>query len=147
MRKVLEKIYATRLSYLANISNKLLHHTQMGGRKQRSVVDTALLLYHYIQSERNKKKKKGRKCLITSTVLLDVKGAFDHVKKQRLLRILCNLHLPYYFTKWVKCFLSNRKIQLLFEGQIQKQVDIITGVPQGSPILPVLFLIYVRGIT
>ena len=71
----------------------------MGGRKQRLVIDIALLLYYYIQLERNKKKKKGRKCLIISTVLLDVKGAFDYVKKQRLLRILCNLHLPYYFTK------------------------------------------------
>ena len=52
----------------------------MGSRKQRSVVDTALLLYHYIQSERNKKKK-DRECLITSIVLLDMKGAFDHMKK------------------------------------------------------------------
>ena len=41
--KVLEKLYANCLSYLANIS-LLLHDSQFGGRKQRSVLDAALYL-------------------------------------------------------------------------------------------------------
>jgi hypothetical protein len=41
--KVLEKIFANRLSYLAN-TTELLHNSQMGGRKQRSAIDAALLL-------------------------------------------------------------------------------------------------------
>ena len=42
LRKALEKIYATRLGYLANSGLGLLHYTQLGGRKQRLVIDTAL---------------------------------------------------------------------------------------------------------
>jgi hypothetical protein len=47
--KVLEKILATRLAYLANIPNSgLLEEGQMGGRKQRSAIDAVLLLLDYI---------------------------------------------------------------------------------------------------
>ena len=43
-------------------------------------------------------------------------------------------------------FLSNRKIQLSFNGQIQEKVELETGIPQGSPISPILFLLYLRNI-
>ena len=137
--KVLEKLFASRLAYLANTGN-LLNSTQLGGRKQRSAVDTALLLLHYIQQH-----KKGSSS-ITTTVLLDIKGAFDHVKEDKLLQILHELQLPDNLISWVSSFLTNRKIQLAFEGQIQQLVDLNIGVPQGSPISPILFLIYIRNI-
>jgi hypothetical protein len=53
----------------------LLHDSQMGGRRKKSAVDTAILLTNYI--ERNK--AKGRR---SSVVFLDIKGAFDHVAKK-----------------------------------------------------------------
>src|SRR6185437_7290850 len=81
MGKVLEKIYATRLSHLANIGN-LLHNSQLGGRKQRSTIDTALLLLHNIQQH------KANNNWITSILFLDIKGAFDHISKPQLLRML-----------------------------------------------------------
>ena len=84
----MEKILATRLSYLANLGG-LLHETQLSGRKQRSAIDTALLLQHYIQQERNK-----RKGNVTSVLFLDIKGAFDHVSKPKLLAIMQQLQLP-----------------------------------------------------
>jgi len=46
--KTLEKIIATRLSFLANSGTGLLHPSQLGGRKQRLVVDIVLLLLYYI---------------------------------------------------------------------------------------------------
>ncbi|KJZ68329.1 hypothetical protein HIM_12279 [Hirsutella minnesotensis 3608] len=89
--KTLEKLYATRLSYLANTTG-LLSPSQLGGRKQRSAIDTALLLLHHIQ-----KKQESNKRAVTSTLF-------------------------------------------------QPLTDLATGVPQGSPISPILFLLYVRGI-
>jgi hypothetical protein len=47
--KLLEKIFASRLAYLANIKDYFLHPSQLGGRKQRSALDTALLLLNKIQ--------------------------------------------------------------------------------------------------
>jgi hypothetical protein len=89
--KVLEKIFATRLSYLANTTN-LLHSSQMGGRKQRSAIDAALLLLNEIQSQKEARKYKSS--TVTSTLFLDIKGAFDYVSKPRLLLALEKLGLP-----------------------------------------------------
>ena len=131
---------ATRLSYLANLGG-LLHETQLGGRKQRSAIDTALLLQHYIQQERNK-----RKGNVTSVLFLDIKGAFDHVSKPKLLATMQQLQLPLPLIKWVESFLSERSIQLSFDGKVQNETSVDIGVPQGSPISPILFLIYTRNI-
>ena len=43
-------------------------------------------------------------------------------------------------------FMSNWKIQLSFNGQIQEKVKIETGILQGSPISPILFMLYLYNI-
>ena len=100
------------MSYLANLGG-LLHETQLGGRKQRSAIDTVLLLQHYIQQERNK-----RKGNVTSILFLDIKGAFGHVSKPKLLATMQQLQLPLPLIKWVESFLSERSIQLSFDEKV-----------------------------
>lgn len=142
--KTLEKIFATRLAYLANTAN-LLHNSQIGGRSQRSAIDAALLLLNEIQTQKEARKYKSS--TVTSTLFLDIKGAFDYVSKPRLLLILARLGLPRNLSSWVSSFLSDRKIQLAFDDRIQPDpVSIDIGIPQGSPISPILFLLYVRDI-
>ena len=136
--KVSEKILAKRLSNLAEIPNSdLLYHDQMGGRPRKSAIDSVLSLVHDIQLARHKNRK-------TSTLFLDVKGAFDHVSVYQLLRICARLGLPRSLIKWIYSFMSNRKILLAFDGQASQSMPIKIGIPQGSPISPILFLIYIR---
>ncbi|KAI0997051.1 hypothetical protein K3495_g11138 [Podosphaera aphanis] len=80
----------------------------------------------------------------TSTLFLDVKGAFDHVPKNQLLHIMSRLGLPVSLLFWVLKFLSKRPLRLSFDGEKKTFTNIKTGVPQGSPISPILFLIYIR---
>ena len=134
--KVAEKIMATRLSYLSQISD-LLDTDQTGGRKQRSAIDAVMALTHDIELAWNQKDT-------LSCLLLDVKGAFDHVSTKQLLRIMSELHLPTQVQTWTKSFLEKRKAGLAFDGEKQRIQDIEIGIPQGSPISPVLFLIYIR---
>ena len=135
--KVAEKIIAVRLSYTAELNDKLLDFDQMGGRKQRSAIDAVLNLVHDAQM--------AKSCGNTLTcLLLDVKGAFDHVALKQLVKILIKLKIPVNLINWVKCFLQNRVIGLAFDGERQKPKEITTGIPQGSPISPILFLIYIR---
>lgn len=56
------------------------------------------------------------------------------------------LRLPSQLIRWVKSFMTDRKIQLAFDGQRQEKRPVRTGIPQGSPISPILFLIYIRHI-
>ena len=93
--KTLEKIFATRLGYLANIIS-LLQDSQLGGKKQRSATDAVLLLLNNIQSKNNRKKARQR---IAITLFLDVKGAFNHVSANQLLSICKELRLPTAFTQ------------------------------------------------
>ena len=84
MGKVSEKILATRLGYLASSLN-LLHPSQIGGRVQNSAIDACLALQHHIEKDTTKP---------TSTLFIDIKGAFDHVSLNQLLGIMQRLGLP-----------------------------------------------------
>lgn len=136
--KISERIFAQRLSFLAETTT-LLHHSQIGSRLHKSAIDAALLLANEV--EVNKRIKR-----ITTALFLDIKGAFDHVAKNRLLAILQKLGLPISLISWISSFLSKRQLRLAFDGQTEEFSDINTGIPQGSPISPILFLIYIRDL-
>ena len=136
--KVSERILAQRLSYIAETTT-LLHPTQLGGRLKKSAIDAALLLHNEVELNKSNK-------LCTSTLFLDVKGAFDHVSKNRLLEILYSLKLPISLITWVSSFLDDRTLRLSFDKDIEAFRSISTGIPQGSPISPILFLIYIRDL-
>jgi hypothetical protein len=141
--KVLKKVVAKRLSFITNTeSDRLLYDNQFGGRSQRSAVDAGLLLLNYVQSL---KSRYGQNAVM-SIALLDVKGAFDRVLKPALSQTLKELNLPDALIKWVDSFINGRFIQLSFEGQIQEKVPYLMGLPQGSPVSPILYLIHVAGI-
>ncbi len=84
--------------------------------------------------------------LKTSTLFLDVKGAFDYVAKNQLLAILKQLGLLLTLTTWVSFFLKNKQLALSFNQNIEEFGILNTGIPQGSPISPILFLIYIRDL-
>ena len=136
--KVSERILAQRLSYLAETTH-LLHPSQIGGRLKKSAIDTALLLTNEVEQN----KALGLK---TSTLFLDVKGAFDHVAKNQLIAILRDLKLPLSLIQWIISFLNDRLLKLSFNQNIESFKAVNTGIPQGSPISPILFLIYIRGL-
>ncbi|KAF7566278.1 hypothetical protein PtrM4_145980 [Pyrenophora tritici-repentis] len=136
--KVLERIIAKRLASLAETTN-LLHSSQIRGRNKKSAIDAALLLVDQIQH----KKQQGQ---ITSTVFVDVKGAFDHVIHNRFLDRLKKLRLPISLICWAKSFLSNRTLRLAFDNKIEEFSKIRAGIPQGSLVSPIFFLIYIRDL-
>ena len=136
--KVSERVLAQRLLHLAETTD-LLHPSQMGGRKKKSVTDATLILTSEIEANKRLHRK-------TTALFLDIKGAFDHVAKNQLLNILGNLQLPLNLKAWVSSFLEDRSLKLKFDNQEEDFTPINTGIPQGSPISPILFLIYIRDL-
>ena len=107
----------------------------MGGRRYRATIDAVLCLLHDITKANNNKK-------ILSILFFDVKGAFDDVSKTRLLDIMQHLHLNPAVIRLTDTFLSNRQIGLTFDGVREDLQPVNTGIPKGTPISPILFLIY-----
>jgi len=134
--KVLEKIMATRLSWLVENHN-LLYKDQLGGRSQRSAPDAVMALVHHVENA----KSNGQ---VASALFMDVKGAFDNVSAERLVVTMKKMGLPFSIVDWVESFLSERKTQLAFDGLTEAMGPVQTGIPQGSPISPILFLIYLQ---
>src|ERR1700741_5515566 len=134
--KILEKIMATCLAYLAETQD-ILHPEQVRGRKKHSAVDAALSLLHDIEMG----KSNGA---VTFALMLDVKGAFDNVSRERLLKTMHDLGLPKQYLRWVNHFMTGRGVALAFDGEKEEMHPVETGIPQGSPISPILFLIYIR---
>jgi hypothetical protein len=134
--KISEKIMASRLAHMAE-KHQLLHHLQIGGRPKRSAVDAVMLLTSIIDQG----KREGK---ITSTLCIDVKGAFDNVYKQRLLQTLKQMQLNPAIIRWVNSFLTDRLASLAFDVASEPMTPIMTGIPQGSPVSPILFLLYLQ---
>ena len=134
--KVVEKIIATRLFFLAE-STDLLDSDQIGGRRQKLIINTVLSLVYDIQLAKHEKR-------VISILFMNIKEVFDHVSANQMLKICQELQLPKSLCYWIKSFLQDRKVQLRFDGNSQKMTDIEIGIPQGSPVSPILFLIYIR---
>ena len=47
---------------------------------------------------------------------------------------------------WTGSFLTDRRVQLVIDGHNNKETEIETEIPQGSPVSPILFLIYISGV-
>ncbi|KAI0998382.1 hypothetical protein K3495_g9814 [Podosphaera aphanis] len=134
MGKALERLIAKRLSWIS-INHRVLTHQQFGALPLRSATDLTTSLVHDIETAMNAKQT-------ASLLTLDVKGAFDRALPGRLTRRLREQVWPNNLVRWVKSFTTGRRAMIRLDGTTGAEFNVPHGLPQGSPVSPILFMLY-----
>ena len=133
--KGLERLLARRLAW-ASIHYGVLHSQQIGALPKRSAVDLVAALIHDIEEAFAQKQ-------VATLLTMDVQGAFDTVMRNRLVLRLREQGWPEHLAKWVESFMNDRSACVRFQDTTTPISPLQCGLPQGSPISPILFLLYV----
>ncbi|KAF4813718.1 putative RNA-directed DNA polymerase from transposon BS [Colletotrichum siamense] len=136
MAKILERLFADRLTDFLIESTRLLLE-QFGGRGKSATQALEFLVEAVYRNWFAKKEK-----IFVTICALDITGAYDRVRRQHLLNILVRYGVPGWMVKFVASFLSSRSTTVRVQGRHSKKFSINIGIPQGSPLSPILFIFF-----
>ena len=132
--KVLEKLIHQQLSHHLE-SNALLASEQHGFRNGHSTLHSAAQLTNFV----SKKLDRGTPTLVA---YIDFRKAFDCVQHSLLINKLKSLQLSQDTVNWVESYLEARQQKVLANGAQSSYQTVSQGVPQGSVLGPLLYIIY-----
>ncbi|KAL9563921.1 hypothetical protein ACKAV7_011956 [Fusarium commune] len=117
----------------------VLHPQQAGALPKRSATDLVTALIYDIEEAFARKK-------VATLVTMDIQGAFDTVMRNRPVLRLREQGWPDHLARWAGSFMSGRLARVRYQDTLTSSSPLECGLPQGSPISPILFLLYTEPI-
>ena len=131
MGNVVEKVVADLLSDEGE-RRGLLSDGQFGSRRGRSGIDAASIMVYRAHGA-------WRDGHITGVLLMDIKAAFPSVANRRLVNLMKVRQMNGDLIQWTESFLPERMVEMIIMCSGTKRHPVDGGVPQASPVSPILF--------
>jgi len=136
--KIFEKVMCNRLTFYLE-SNNLICNEQFGFRKGHSTLHPLVHFLNHVSVANNQSK-------YTIAIFCDLRKAFDTVNHKILINKMRKLGITGIELDWFVDYLTSRKQFVSLNNVNSNLLSILMGVPQGSILGPLLFLIYINDL-
>lgn len=138
LAKLMEKILSKRIQFQGQKFG-IVHPYQFGGVREKSTVDAGICLAHNV-------KQAWRQNIDSSVLLFDIEQFYPSIRHNILVNTMRKQGFSETLCKFIESYLQERDTSYILNAHRSEKTPIPDGIPQGSPLSPILSALYIAPI-